>query len=326
MNTCRPLLVCVLASLCAFSFGAQAQVVTEFSAGITGGAHPRGITVGPDGNLWFAEAGTDRIGQITPSGTVTEFSSGVSAGSHPVGITAGPDGNLWFTEQNGLRIGRITTAGVVTEFTVGISGITTDITAGPDGNLWFTESSRQPDRADHDRRRRHRIHAGISAGAVARRHRGRSGWQPLVYRKQPAIASGRSPRAASSPSSAPASPRTVGLSVHRRRPRRQSLVHRTESPPDWPDYPRWESLPSSVPAPTARHPVRRDHSRTRTATSGSPNLISPAISIGRISPSRRRHRVHRGDPQRRCSVLSGSRPARTATSGSPKASATRSLV
>ncbi len=32
---------------------AQAQVVTEFSAGITAGAGLRGITAGPDGNLWF---------------------------------------------------------------------------------------------------------------------------------------------------------------------------------------------------------------------------------------------------------------------------------
>ena len=34
----------------------------------------------------------------------------------PGGIAAGPDGNLWFTESNANKIGRITTAGVVTEF------------------------------------------------------------------------------------------------------------------------------------------------------------------------------------------------------------------
>src|ERR1039457_4441892 len=78
------------------SGSAQAQVVTEFSAGITAGAAPEGVTAGPDGNLWFTEFSIGRIGRITPLGVVTEFSAGITAGSHPFGITAGPDGNLWF--------------------------------------------------------------------------------------------------------------------------------------------------------------------------------------------------------------------------------------
>jgi hypothetical protein len=44
---------------------AQAQTVTEFSAGITGGARPYGITAGPDGNLWFTELDGNRIGRIS---------------------------------------------------------------------------------------------------------------------------------------------------------------------------------------------------------------------------------------------------------------------
>ena len=95
--------------------------ITEFSAGITTGSGPVGITAGPDGNLWFTEIGGNRIGRITPTGTVTEFSSGITAGSEPLGITAGPDGNLWFTEIGGNRIGRITPTGTVTEFSTGIT-------------------------------------------------------------------------------------------------------------------------------------------------------------------------------------------------------------
>ena len=116
-------------------------VITEFSAGISAGSSPEGITAGPDGNLWFTERFGNRIGRITPSGTVTEFSSGISANSQPYGITAGPDGNLWFAEYNGNRIGRITPSGTVTEFSSGISASSEPdgITAGPDGNLWFTE-------------------------------------------------------------------------------------------------------------------------------------------------------------------------------------------
>jgi virginiamycin B lyase len=100
---------------------------------------PYGITSGPDGNLWFTEAGGNKIGRITTGGSFTEFTvpTGVS---DPFGITSGPDGNLWFTEAGGNKIGRITTGGSVTEFAVptassGPSGIT----SGPDGNLWFTE-------------------------------------------------------------------------------------------------------------------------------------------------------------------------------------------
>jgi len=139
MRASRILLGCMLA-LAFLSGGATAQVVTEFSAGISAGALPSTITAGPDGNLWFTE-NADRIGRITPLGVVTEFSAGITAGSRPNGITVGPDGNLWFAEQDGNRIGRITPLGVVTEFSAGISAGAEPfgITAGPDGNLWFAE-------------------------------------------------------------------------------------------------------------------------------------------------------------------------------------------
>ena len=139
----RILTCCMLASLCLLSGGAWAQVITEFSAGISAGAAPAGITAGPDGNLWFTEASGNRIGRITPLGVVTEFSAGISAFALPSYITSGPDGNLWFSEQNGNRIGRITPLGVVTEFSAGISpgAQPTGITAGPDGNLWFAEAN-----------------------------------------------------------------------------------------------------------------------------------------------------------------------------------------
>src|ERR1700687_3806642 len=109
MKPCRILLGCMLASLCLLSGGAWAQVVTEFSTGITAGAQPWAITAGPDGNLWFTEISGNRIGRITPLGVVTEFSAGITAGAVPYGITAGPDGNLWFAEYGGNQIWRSTT-------------------------------------------------------------------------------------------------------------------------------------------------------------------------------------------------------------------------
>ena len=135
---------CVLFLLMALTAGsAQAQVITEFSAGLSPDAQPHNITAGPDGNLWFTEPSAGRIGRITPAGVITEFSAGISPNASPRGITSGPDGNLWFTEVSGHRIGRITLDGVVTEFSVGISpnSYPDGITAGPDGNLWFAEGA-----------------------------------------------------------------------------------------------------------------------------------------------------------------------------------------
>jgi streptogramin lyase len=114
---------------------AQAQVVTEFSAGISPGSAPEGITAGPDGNLWFTEYWGNRIGRITPLGVVTEF-SGTSF--HPDEIRLGQDGNLWYAAGNAGKIGRITPLGVITEFNLGVEFVS--IALGPDGNWWITES------------------------------------------------------------------------------------------------------------------------------------------------------------------------------------------
>jgi streptogramin lyase len=99
---------------------------------------PGDITVGPDGNLWFAETTGNAIGRITPAGVVTEFPIPTPA-SFPNAITLGPDNNLWFVEHDGHNIGRITPAGVITEFGIPSGGRPYAITAGSDGNLWFTE-------------------------------------------------------------------------------------------------------------------------------------------------------------------------------------------
>jgi streptogramin lyase len=96
---------------------------------------PESITSGPDGNLWFTARSTNKIGKITTSGVITEYT--LSGGISPVGITAGPDGNMWFTEYG--KIGKITTSGVITEYALPEGGTPAGITTGPDGNLWFTD-------------------------------------------------------------------------------------------------------------------------------------------------------------------------------------------
>jgi virginiamycin B lyase len=135
--------VAVLASAAALALPtAAAASITEYPlpAGQSGA---EGITTGPDGALWFPEAGSGlgagsgMIGRITTSGVRSAFPI-PSPGSIPLGITTGPDGALWFTEELG-RIGRITTSGAVTELPVpGVGVRPIGIASGSDGTLWFT--------------------------------------------------------------------------------------------------------------------------------------------------------------------------------------------
>jgi hypothetical protein len=72
-------------------------------------SEPWGITVGPDGNIWFTELNGNNIGRLDPaSGRIAEFPIGV-AGGLPTGITSGPDGNIWFTDNSNKAsaIGRL---------------------------------------------------------------------------------------------------------------------------------------------------------------------------------------------------------------------------
>ena len=38
----------------------------------TKNSEPEGITLGPDGNMWFAEAAANQIGRIDPTGKITD--------------------------------------------------------------------------------------------------------------------------------------------------------------------------------------------------------------------------------------------------------------
>jgi streptogramin lyase len=102
---------------------------------------PQGVTVGPDGAVWFAERTANAIGRLASDGTFTEFPL-PSLSAQPFSIAAGPDGNLWFTERSGNRIGRLTPAGTITEFAVPTAAsLPAGIAAGPDGAMWFAEQS-----------------------------------------------------------------------------------------------------------------------------------------------------------------------------------------
>ena len=87
--------------------------VPSSASAITGGvvtygdpmiSGPAGITVGPDGALWFTNVFNSSIGRITTDGTITHYTgTGINS---PYRIVAGPDGALWFTERGAGEVGR----------------------------------------------------------------------------------------------------------------------------------------------------------------------------------------------------------------------------
>ena len=136
--------------------------ITGFPLPAAGG-WPAAIAKGPDGNLWFTEAGAARIGRITPAGTVTVFPV-ESFETYSDAITAGPDGNLWFTRQFGNQIGRITPTGVATMFAGPPSGSAFGVGAGPDGNVWFTGNLRGGEAALSVRQSEYAVSPGAQLG------------------------------------------------------------------------------------------------------------------------------------------------------------------
>lgn len=115
-------------------------VITSYA--VSGLRALRGITLGPDGAMWFTSHGIPGIGRITAEGTITVYPN---PDLRPEGITAGSDGGVWFTDDSG-NIGRIdpTTKEFAMLFT-SLAGTVrpTSIVTGPDGNLWFTNEGTQ---------------------------------------------------------------------------------------------------------------------------------------------------------------------------------------
>ncbi len=133
-------MVAVLAAVTAVAVPVAARSpLTEFRISVAKSG-VIGITVGPDGNVWFTEYLDSKIGRITPAGVVTGEFTVPTAGSRPRDIAAGPDGNLWFTESFGNKIGQITPAGVfVAEYPLPTpKSYPFSIIPGPDG-VWFTQ-------------------------------------------------------------------------------------------------------------------------------------------------------------------------------------------
>ncbi len=102
---------------------------------------PRGLAAGPDGNVWFAEMGGNKIGRITPNGEITEFPL-PTPDSGPYVPAFDNSGRVWFAESTANKIARLDPAtGKVDEFPLpSLNCLPRDMVTGTDGNLWFSEN------------------------------------------------------------------------------------------------------------------------------------------------------------------------------------------
>lgn len=113
--------IAALGAAAAFATSANAVTTATTIPLPNADSRPEGITLGPDGAVWFADFGGQAIGRTT-SGPGQLFgvpNDGLGPAvdvSGPAFITKGPDGNLWFSAFNGT-LGRVTTGGGVTGFT-----------------------------------------------------------------------------------------------------------------------------------------------------------------------------------------------------------------
>ncbi len=108
----------LLVALAAVSVTASAGAVTvtefQIEPGSAPGAHlPRYIQVGPDQNIWYAEAGTSPgIGRISTSG---ERLPQIADPAKPVDLVTAPSGTVYWTTDSGL--GRRLPNGLVSAYT-----------------------------------------------------------------------------------------------------------------------------------------------------------------------------------------------------------------
>jgi outer membrane protein assembly factor BamB len=135
-------------------------------------SHPYGLTAGPDGNLWVADAGGNDLLKVNPStgqvdlvavfpgipGPMANPARGGANESDPVPtqVAFGADGAAYVSLLPGApflpgssKIVKVGTDGSLSDYATGLS-MTTDIRNGPDGNLYavqfgqFTEQGPVP--------------------------------------------------------------------------------------------------------------------------------------------------------------------------------------
>jgi serine/threonine-protein kinase len=91
---------------------------------------PRGVAAGPDGNIYIAEAGGNRVRKVSPAGVISTLAGTGGKGGFagdggpataaqlrfPDQVAVGPDGSVYVADVLNNRIRRISNAGIITTF------------------------------------------------------------------------------------------------------------------------------------------------------------------------------------------------------------------
>jgi len=121
---------------------------------------PSGVALGPDGSLYIADHGNQRIRRVAPNGLITTVAGdGGPAGQArlflPNDVAFAPDGSLYIADTGNHRIRRITPDGIITTVAgTGTLGYTGDggpadqaqlssphgVALGPDGSLYISDA------------------------------------------------------------------------------------------------------------------------------------------------------------------------------------------
>ncbi len=96
------------------------------------------IVIGPDQNLWFADA--YNIGRVTPKGAVTLFPIGYKYNTEAQEIIVGPDHDLWYSSPNSIFVGRMNTSGKVLSTFYFKNGYIRQLALGADDHVWLSEA------------------------------------------------------------------------------------------------------------------------------------------------------------------------------------------
>jgi virginiamycin B lyase len=119
--------------------GCQADLTKPSFSELAVNLEPRGITVGPDGALWFVEDAGRSVGRYqTAAGYVDRF-TGVNQNA----IVTGTDGALWIADVFSDTIGHMTTGGAYSQF----AGMPTDVNqmaVTSEGSVWYTPFTSGP--------------------------------------------------------------------------------------------------------------------------------------------------------------------------------------
>jgi RHS repeat-associated protein len=128
---------------------------------------PTGVAVGPDGSIYIAEAGFNRVRRVSPQGIIRTVAGGaygyfgdggpaIAAGLvQPTSIALGPDGSLYITDTGNHAVRRVAPDGIISTVAgTGVAGFSgdggiatnarlsrpTDIAIVADGSMYIVDS------------------------------------------------------------------------------------------------------------------------------------------------------------------------------------------